>query len=306
VAICVNREKSLCVRINGQLPWKKRVGNNNEIFALFIRLAKMTIVPHPDFMTLQNDCKILQNELAALIAQFDQLKSTIIPNIEAEYQLTIGHLEYERFCLQIESNRLKRKIEIIQAAVNHGDLVSEDSIDKMLDHEFEEWGNKLNEHLKKIKNAKTRAKSKLSLEESKEIAELYRKIVKKIHPDINHELFNQYKDLWFRVAEAYNHGQLESLKAAWLIIQDLAEENQEVLNLDALSQRKEELKSNIISFLAEINEIKAAHPYDLMENLSDESWIKEQQSTLYKSIAELSSHKIRLKVYLEQMLEDSK
>lgn len=262
----------------------------------------MSIVPHPDFTKLLNDCEILQNEMAVLIADLDGLISTILPNIEAEYQLSIGHLEYEQFCLQTEINRLKRKIEIIQAAVNHGDPVSENSIDKMLDQEFKEWENKLNEHLKKIDIAKKRAKSKLSLEESKEIAELYRKIVKKIHPDVNHEMFNQYKDLWFRAVEAYNHGQLESLKAVWLIIQDLAEENQEISNLDALSQKNEELQSNIISLLADINEIKAVHPYDLLEKLSDESWIEEQQSTLYKSIAELSTHKIRLKIYLEQIL----
>lgn len=165
----------------------------------------MRISPHPDFITLQNDCDVLQSELASLIADLDELNSTIVPNIEAEYQLTIGHLEYERFCLQIEINRLERKIDIIQSAINHGDQVSEESIDKMLDKEFKEWGNKLNEHLKKIDIAKMRAKSKLSLEESKEIAELYRKIVKKIHPDVNHELFDQYKNLWLRAVEAYNH-----------------------------------------------------------------------------------------------------
>ena len=260
------------------------------------------IVPHSDFIKLQDDCEILQSELATLIAELDQLKSTIIPNIEAEYQLTIGHLEYKQFCVQVEINRLKRKIDIIQQAVNHGDPVSEDLIDKALDNEFKEWENKLNEQLKKINNAKIRAKTKLSLEESKEIAELYRKIVKKIHPDVNCELFNRYKNLWSRAVEAYKYGQLESLKAAWLIIQDLTEENQKGSNFDDLLQKKEELQGNIILFLEEINEIKAVHPYDLLEKLSDETWIEEHQAIFHKSIAEMSTHKIRLKVCLEQLL----
>ena len=266
----------------------------------------MSIVPHPDFMKLKNDCEILQNELAVLIADLDELISTILPNMEAEYQLSIGHLEYERFCLQIDINRLKRKTEIIQAAINHGDAIQEDSIDKVLDQEFKEWENKLNEHLKKINTAKMRANSKLSLEESREIADLYRKIVKKIHPDINHELFNEYKNLWFRAVEAYNHGMLESLKAVWLIIQDFGDEQKEFSSLENLLKKKEELKNNITTFLAKIAEIKSMHPYNLEEKLSDESWIEEQQSALYKSIAELATHKIRLKIYLEQILGDGK
>ena len=91
-----------------------------------------------------------------------------------------------------------------------------------------------------------------------------------------------------------------------MIIQDLAEEYQDISNLDAFSKKKEELKNNIISLLAEINDIKAVHPYDLLEKLSDESWVEEQQASLHKSIAELTAHKIRLKVYLEQMLGNGK
>ncbi len=266
----------------------------------------MNIVPHPDFTKLKNDCEILHNELAELIADLDELTSTIIPNIEAEYQLTIGHLEYEQFCVQVEINRLKRKIEIIQIAINHGDQISETSIDATLNKEFKEWENKLKEHLKKIDIAKTRADSKLSIEDSREVVDLYRKIVKKIHPDINHELYSQYESLWFRAVESYNHGMLESLKAVWLIIQDLTEDSQIESNLEALSLKKEELKDNITIFLSKINRIKSMHPYDLQAKLLDSSWVKDKQSDLYKSIADCSAHKIRLKIYLGQMLEDNR
>ena len=262
---------------------------------------QMSIVPHPEFIKLKKDCEILHSEFAELIVGLDELTSTIIPNIETEYQLTIGHLEYEQLCLQIEINRLKRKIEIIQAAINHGDQISEISIDEMLSKEFKKWENKLKEHLKKIDIAKKRSDSKLSIEESREIADLYRKIVKKIHPDINHELFCKHKNLWLRAVEAYNHGILESLKAIWLIIQELSDESRMMSSLEAISLKKEDLKNNITMLLSKINEIKSAHPYNLQEKLLDSSWVQNKQSVLYKSIADLSTHKIRLKIYLEQM-----
>ena len=266
----------------------------------------MSIVPHPDLEKLQNDCELLHDELLALIVGADELTSTIIPNIEAEYQLAIGHLEYKQFCIQVEINKFKRKIEIIQASINHGDMISEILIDEILNNEFEEWEDKLREYLRKLDVAKMRNSSKLSIKDSKTILELYRKIAKKLHPDVNHELYTKHKNLWLRAVESYNNGALESLKALWVIAQDFNDEHSQMFSsFEMLEQKKVELKKNITQLLSKITNIKSTHPYTLNEKLLNNSWVKEQQTALQKSIAELFTMKIRLKMLVDLMLKEN-
>ena len=62
--------------------------------------------------------KLLKEELSKLILERDNLINVIIPNIEAEQQLKIGELEYVKFQLTVEINRMKRAIELIQAKLN--------------------------------------------------------------------------------------------------------------------------------------------------------------------------------------------
>ena len=72
--------------------------------------VKMDIITHPDFDALKKYCELLRERLLRLILEKDELVNTIIPNIEAEYQLLIGYLTYEKFCLQTEINKSKRTI----------------------------------------------------------------------------------------------------------------------------------------------------------------------------------------------------
>jgi len=266
----------------------------------------MNVIPHPDFVQLNNDCEVLQEELLSLIVDIDALESTIIPNIEAEYQLAIGHLEYKQFCVQVEINKLKRTIEIIQASVNHGKMISQEKINEILKKEFKAWEDNLKEHLERIELAKTRKQFLLSLEESKEIQKLYRKIAKKIHPDINPDMYHQHVILWKRAVEAYKNGILDTLKALWVLVQDFHDEMPQIFSgLEDLNQKKEELKDSIAKLLSRIHDIKSNHPYTLKEKLMNRSWVKEQKTTLEKSIKDLSFRKIQLKMIVDQMFKEN-
>ena len=266
----------------------------------------MNVVPHPEFVRLNNDCEVLQEELLQLVVDIDALEATIIPNIEAEYQLAIGHLEYERFCVQVEINKLKRTLEIIQASVNHGKIISQEQVDEILKKEFKEWEDNLKEHLEKIELAKMRKQSLLSFEESKEIQKLYRKIAKKIHPDINPDMYHQHVVLWQRAVDAYKNGILDTLKALWVLVQDFQDETPQIFSgIETLKQKKEELKDNIAKLLSRIPDIKSNHPYTLKEKLMNRSWVKEQKTTLEKSIADLSFRKMQLNMIADQMFKEN-
>lgn len=264
----------------------------------------MDIIQHPDYLALKEYCDLLRANLLELILEKDELVTTIIPNIEAEYQLRIGSLAFERFCLQTEINKAKRIIEIIQTAINHNDKISALDIEKRLKLEFNEWENRLKEYLQMIKNARKREKSKLSEEESRLICEIYRNLVKILHPDINPELYSRNLGLWSQIQEAYKNGDVGSLEALWLIVQDMGEPPEEVPVMEQLMAKESSLKGSIQEVREIIAEITSGHPYILKENLMDASWVEEQRQKLKEEISALAVQNSKFKILAEQMTRE--
>ncbi len=107
-------------------------------------------------------------------------------NIESQYILKFGALEYKVYSLECDYLKLKRKLELIIARHNRQEKILMPEIDSILDAEFQEYKEKLDEKMGQINEAlKWKDGSPLSDEEAKELKSLYRKIVKKLHPNIN-------------------------------------------------------------------------------------------------------------------------
>jgi hypothetical protein len=53
------------------------------------------LIPHPDYEKLTVDIQTLQEEINALVLDRDELLYHICKNIETEYMLKIGAMEYK-------------------------------------------------------------------------------------------------------------------------------------------------------------------------------------------------------------------
>ena len=56
--------------------------------------SKSAIIPFPDFQKLKDDVAKLRTELSMLLLERDELQYVICKNIEMEYMLKLGSLEY--------------------------------------------------------------------------------------------------------------------------------------------------------------------------------------------------------------------
>ena len=247
-------------------------------------MKDITVKTQPSTLS---DTTLLKTELANLIAERDELVHVVIPNLEAEYQLKIGFLEYEKFETQVSVNRLKRSIELAQAAINRGESVNLAKIEEILHEEFAEWEYKLKEHLNKVEAAKHHVKSLLSPEESREIATIYKKIVKMLHPDINPEAYEKNRDLWERAAEAYQNGNLEGLRVLLLLLEEETETPR--FNEKYHEKMTAQLKDSIKRLIAEMQSIKSKPPYSFKERLNDENWAIKEQERLKQETGELKT-----------------
>ena len=103
------------------------------------------------------------------------------------------------------------------------------------------------------------------------IKELYRRIVKILHPDVNPDITEHEKDLLNKANLAYRDGDLEALETIYDEI--CGEEGPEIPESEEgiaeLLSRIEKLKTKIAELRKEIDEIKESFPYtekDLLEN----------------------------------------
>lgn len=148
------------------------------------------VIVFPDFEKLKSEVEKMRTELSMLLLERDELQFVICKNIETEYMLKLGSIEYKAYEAQCAALRLKRKIELIQAKKNRQEKVIISAIEETLDNEFAEYQKQLDEQIDKMNDALKRSKAEvLSDEDNKELKKLYRKIVKALHPDINPRCF---------------------------------------------------------------------------------------------------------------------
>jgi hypothetical protein len=93
---------------------------------------------HPEVQVLLTDCAALQDQLARLIAAHDLLATTVGPNLEAESQAQIGRYELERFRVDLQVRSVRRTLELLQAAINRVERITQRQVETQLAQEYAE------------------------------------------------------------------------------------------------------------------------------------------------------------------------
>lgn len=255
-------------------------------------MIERSIEIHPIIIKLMTEIESFKEELSKLLADREALIDTTGPNLEATYNIKIGQKEYELFCLQCDVRRLKRKIEIIQAALNRMETISLEKIEKQLDKEFKQWQEEMEKIYDKIKYSELRLSTLMSYEESIELKSLYKALIKKLHPDINDDLSESDLILWHKVNEAYKNGDLEELRVLSLLKgKEKIEEIKESDSKEELNNRRELLKKKVLTIMKDIENIKSKFPFDHEDLLNDDEWIKKQNQKIQQEINELNKYK---------------
>lgn len=243
------------------------------------------IIQFPKCAELKEEIEKLHTELSMLLLERDELVFVECKNIEMRYMLTLGALEYKAFELHCVRLRLMRKLDLIQAKKNRQEKVSIKAIEKILDEEFEEYREKLNEQVEKMNVSLKRSKGEfLTKEETKEIKALYRTVVKALHPDLNPDVSEVQIKLFQNAVEAYEEGDLITLRIInEMVAEPLAFQKSES-EPAVLMKEKERLTEMLDSIKKQIAEIKSSYPYNLISILQSETLIAEKKAELEEII----------------------
>lgn len=257
------------------------------------------IIVSPEYLKLIEEIKQLKEDLASLYEERDELIYHICKNIETEYMSKVGVLEYKLYEFQCKILRIKRKIELYQQKINRQEKIDDSEIEKKLDIEYKEYEEKLNKMSNDLQDALNRKNfGILSEENSTELKKIYRKLIKKLHPDLNKDCSEKQKKLLLQVTQAYENGDLETLKNLELLSSEIIEkEDIEFGELDELKLSKEKYNQIVNNLLEEIKAIKNRFPYNKKEFLKSEILVNKRKEELetemdkykeiYKSLEEI-------------------
>ncbi len=248
------------------------------------------LILSPEYEAIRKELEKLRSEFVRKMYELDELRYVICENIESEYMLELGDLEYKVYRQECEYRRLKRKLELIQRALNHNMVLDVKAIERTLSEEFEIYRIELENMMEKMNKAIERSSMRsLSKEESVELRSYYRAIMKKIHPDMNPDLSDQQLKLFFNAVEAYKNGDVKTLKLIHTMIED---ENIDTFILDSLDnykKLKERLEDSIDAIDAQTENIKSHFPYNVKWLLEDKEELhlkKEQMKESYDQYKE--------------------
>jgi hypothetical protein len=123
--------------------------------------------------------------------------------------------------LQFEVKRLKKLTEAAVACLNRNESIIWDTIEEQVDSLIAEDYEKIMEEASRVAEANYLLSNLESPQRSVEIRKLYREVAKKLHPDLHPDFGEKEKQLWHAVQQAYEFCDPDSLRALFIMAQDL-------------------------------------------------------------------------------------
>ncbi|MBK9501549.1 MAG: hypothetical protein IPO06_19655 [Leptospiraceae bacterium] len=235
----------------------------------------------PLYTKLVLEIEAIRKEYSILWEEKDRLENQLKPLLLIKFNLELGHTILAYMNMHLYFLKLKRKIELLQTHINQNRQVNMNEIESSLYAEFQEWISQISKLEKDIRVARQTTFDFLKPEDSIRLQEIYRKLVRILHPDLNKNITENQKILWNRVQDAYKNLDLEGL----LNLEILAGSEElisEISSLEVLTKKKDKLWNQFQILTKSVDEVKKSFPLDLERELDDPEWIK-RESGLYQN-----------------------
>lgn len=264
------------------------------------------IIEFPDDKKARERIEALKQTLEELIFEKNHLQYITCENIQMEYMLIFGGLEYELYQVYCKYLRLRRKRELIQAKINRQEKILLKTIELQLDEEFDAYQKELNEKIEEINQALARSKmDALSEDQAAQLKKSYRSIVKKLHPDLNPNITDAQIEMFYHATDAYKDGDIQTIQLIFEIVCCEGIENATTLKGKSLHEEVARLEGLVSQIQNEIEQIQTTPPYIWSIYLTDEAEKSKKIAELKQNIEEFKAAIRFQQEYIEQLMRDA-
>ncbi len=288
-------------------------------------MPENNIVPsQSEAESLRLEIMRLRAEVLDLTAERDRLKYRVCPAILADYNRRIGQIELEIMEVVLRVRKLRRMIEVLQAARNRGEDPDYEEAVRTADSEYRAYEQEVHEKAEEYRNASAgrtygqadsdgnqdtengeeedqQGADKYDREDKEELGALYRRIMKELHPDVNPDITPEELDLLHQAMEAYKNGDIETLRKIAAILDGRSIEDKVIEEVDQLRRIRDDLAFRKESLLAEIEDIKTSFPYTLKDFLNNKEAVRKKQEELRETLARWQEQEKVLQERLDQL-----
>jgi DNA repair exonuclease SbcCD ATPase subunit len=255
-------------------------------------MSRWSLQPDPEWQRLADAVAAQREFVLRLLEERHALHVVTKPWLLALYRQKLGAWEVKRLTLQAEVARLKRRMALAQAALNHGQRPDWDEIEGRLDLEFLGWKQRVAKAVGAYEAAQKWVANVLTTEDAVELKQLWRQMVKRLHPDVNGSLSGEAAHLWARAKSAYERADLDEMRLLFTLLDEAAPESPE--GPDTLKELELELPSlrdQAAKLHKQLTDLKQQPPFSLEKSLLDDDWVAARRQSLESEISDLEKRR---------------
>ena len=248
-------------------------------------------------MNDMNTYEEMREQYENLILQRDRLEKEA-EQYRMEYFRRFGELITDAFQARIDCIALKKSIAFCQAKRNAGEEPDPISLQEFIDTHMLAYRAELEELLSLADAGKTL--TPISILEAEEIRRIYRRIAKRLHPDICPLTAEEPElmELFQRCLSAYRRNDLKALRETETLINRFLKEHGEA----AETEKIEDLPRKITDIETEIARIIATEPYTYKTLLQDPEAAEAKCRELEEEKGSYLNYRKELQARLESLL----
>lgn len=266
-------------------------------------MSKSLPIPHPEWNNLLERRDALESQVAAVLTDIHMLADSK-PVVIGRYAAAFGNRLFRLHEAEIESARLKREIELVQAAVNSGAELDYEQIHATLDAEFAEWQAKLAAEIDDLTRHQGLLATSQFLDEetARKLRSLYRVLARRLHPDLNPSQSPTDAELWHRVSAAYDLREIDQLEALETLTRDTGSASVPD-SMEVLRGTLQKLRDQLDRLLVSLAKRRQEWPFDQLPVLDDPAATAARQAELDARIITTEATRDERKKWLNQLLD---
>lgn len=241
----------------------------------------MDLIVPDDFDKLHFENDSMRGVLASLLEEYEYEIRYLIPMDQTMYLIQLGALRLELLTLQIECRKVRRRL----AVLREGQRGLTASDEQKISEEFKQWDDRVNYELSEVERAKARFSNMIQHEDIDEIRDLYRKLSKKMNPDVNEGMGQRASSFWPSVHIAYAANDVFQLKALSMMAEDYPDDYDMPFDITSMKEENERLKQKVADIEKKMFDIRRSASYRWRDVLRSPDKLRAEQIAIRKEIA---------------------